>query len=233
MRQQRQSLKNAAVILFSAGLTVGLTGCGSGFKAGTASDNVSAAAVKANIDDQMNKAQQATKDAQLAIADAQVAIASISDKNGNIKVGLFSKATSETQTQGLLSPLLDRLQPVFDKVYAKGLLVKQRFDSARISLADAISKLDKNNPAQAAQIQTVMDEMAQIDQLELQFQTSMHTLASRLNYAMNAIDKLVSAATSLIPIPIVGWIAGMAIDYFIVDDVKTMIQNFQLKLMSI
>lgn len=226
-------VNKTTLALFTFGAVISTVGCGQGFKSGGGADSSVGSASAPNISDQMAKASQANKDAQTAIADAQAAIASISDANGNIKLNLFAKSTAQVQTQGLLSPLLAKLQPTFDLVYGKALLVKQQFDSARNQLAAVAAKLDKNNPAQAATLQMIMDQLAQIDNMDAQFKVSMQRLVMNLNYALNAIDKGVNMATSAIPIPFVGFIAGMAIDYLLVDDVKVMIQTFQMKLLSL
>ncbi len=205
-------------------LVIVAIGCGQGMKS---TGGAYTAATAANVDEQMNKAAKASADAQTAMSDAMLAISTILSSNGSINGGLFSLG------QGPLAPLIDKIQPVFDKVYDKALMVKKQFETARAALADAVAKLNPNDPAQAATIAQIMEQMKQIDGLELKFEDTMHSLATKLNLAMTGIDQLVNMATSLIPIPGLNWIVGMAIDYLLVNDVKTMIQNFQMKLLAL
>lgn len=215
-------------------------GCGQGFKAGnngtndTTTESVKQPTV-VDISEQLSKATEATKEAETAMADARVAIASISDAKGNIKINLFGRSSKSTdvQAQGLLKPLLAKLQPTFDRVYNKAVMVRDSFARARVMLITAMAKLDKSVPLQAEQIELIMQQVAQIDKLEMQFKNSMHTLATKLNLALNGLDKLVSMATSLIPIPFAGLAAGFVIDLLLVSDIREFIQTFQLKLLSI
>jgi hypothetical protein len=213
-------------------LTLSSIGCGQSFRStGSGAMSTGSQATNADVSDQLAKANQAAKDAQVAMADAQAAIASISDANGNINVGLFTKSTAQTTTQGLLAPLIAKLQPVFDCVYNKALVVKQQFDSARASLAAALAKLNPGDATQASQIAQINAQMAQIDTMEQQFANSMHLLAGKLDLATTALDKIISGATSFIPG--FGWLAGMAIDMLVMSDVKNLISDFKMKLLSL
>ncbi len=207
-------------------------GCGQGFKTSSGASNKTAAQAVANVDNQMAKADQAAKDAALAMADADAAISKITDKDGNININLFTKSTTTgTQTSGILAPLVAKLQPLFDSVFDKVNAVKVQFDAARAALADALGKLNPNDPAQAAMIATVQTQMAHIDALEAQFRDKIHMLAGKLSLAITGLDKIVSGVTSFIPG--FGWLASWALDMFVMDDVKNLILNLQAKLMAL
>ena len=183
-------------------------------------------------DDQMAKAEQAAKDAQVAIDEANVLIANITDDNGNINIGLFKKASnSGVTTQALLDPISNHLRAVFDKVYAKILLVKQQFAVARQALNDALARIDQANPANAAQVALIMAQLAKIDQLEAQFSTSMRSLASKLDLATAGLDAIIKGVTTFIP----GWgsLIGMALDFLIMGDIKALIMELKAKLMAL
>lgn len=209
-------------------LAVFAVGCGSGLKGGSNASSNGAQSV--NVDDTIARVQAATADAQKAMADANAAIASISDSNGNIKIDLFAtNGSAPVESQGLLAPLIAKLQPIFDTVYNKVLFVKQQFDSAKGMLTDALSKLPANDP----QVALLTQQLAQVTQLETQFEGQIHDLAGKLSYAITGLDQLVNMATSFIPIPGVGAIAGTLIDMFLLDDVKNLILDLQTKLLAL
>ncbi len=183
-------------------------------------------------DDQMAKAERAAKEAQLAIDEANALIAEITDDNGNINVGLFKKASSTTiTTQALLDPVTTKLRAVFDKVYQKALLVKTQFAKTRQALTDALAKIDQANPANAAQVALIMAQIAALDKIEAQYSTSMHQLASKLDLATAGLDAIIKGVTTFIP----GWgsIVGMALDFLIMGDLKTLIAELKTKLMAL
>jgi hypothetical protein len=210
---------------------VSTVGCGQGFRATSVGSNTAASAGTVDISEQLAKAEDARKQAQAAMADAKAAIDQISDDQGNINIGLFQ--TSETQTQGLLSPIIDKLNGVFDKLFAKIDFVKQQFTTARAALTAALAQLNQANPLQAAQIQQIMAEMSQIDAMEAQFQSSMHLLADKLDLASAALDKLINSATSFIPVPGLSIVAGVLIDMFVMSDVKNLIASLKARLLAV
>lgn len=183
-------------------------------------------------DDQFAKAEQAAKDAQAAIDEANALIAEITDENGNINIGLFKKpAANAVTTQALLDPIANKLRSVFDKIFAKALLVKQQFTNARTALNDALAKIDQTNPANAAQIALITAQLAALDKLEAQYSASMRTLASRLDLAVAGLDAIIKGVTTFIP----GWgsIVGMALDFLVMGDLKALILELKTKLMAL
>ena len=205
-------------------------GCGQGFKSAGAGESGALAIASAN--DAMAKAEEANQQALAAMSEADAALKSISDANGNINIGLFSKSSSSSVTsQGLLSPIIDKLRATFNTVFDKVALVKAKFTEARAKLNEALANLDASNPAQAALIAQIKSQLAGIDGLEAQFSAKMHSLASKLDIATTALDKLVSGVTSFIPG--FGFIADMLLDYFVMDDVKAFLMEIKMKLMSL
>ncbi len=183
-------------------------------------------------DDQMAKAERAAKDAQAAIDEANALIANITDDNGNINVGLFKKAAANgATTQALLDPISNQLRAAFDKIYAKVLLVKTQFGKARQALNDALAKIDQANPANSAQVALIMAQLAALDKLEAQFSTSMHSLASKLDLATAGLDAIIKGVTTFIPG--FGSIIGMALDFLVMGDLKTLIAELKTKLMAL
>lgn len=225
------SLSLAAVFAVSS------IGCGQGFK--TSSANQSKAtetgglSVTPDISASLKKAEEAAASAQTAMVDANNALKEIQDENGNINLGLFIRpqTSSKVEVQSLLSPVIDKLKAVFDTVFAKVALVKQKFADARRLLADAMAKLDLNDPAQAKIADEIKKQLANIDALEAKFTDAMRMLASKLDLAMVGLDKIITGVTSSIP----GWgsIVGLAIDYLFMSDVKALIQDLKARLLAL
>jgi hypothetical protein len=218
-------------------LCAGLVGCGQGFR-GTSSGSASLGSSGTNqpaavdIDKELQKAEEASIQAQEAMAEADKAIAEITDDKGNINVSLFSKTkTSEVQSQFLLKGVMAKLTGVFDKVFARVQVVKSKFDAARNALVAALEKLDGTNPAQAALVAEIRAKLVAIDAMEGQFRNAMHMLAGKLDLAMTGIDRLVSGATSFIPG--FGWVANLALDYFVMSDVKNLVAELKARLLAL
>lgn len=210
-------------------LAAGLMGCGQGFKSGNVA---SSAKQDANIDIELAKAEQANADAQTAMNEATLALNAIQDENGKINLKLFLKGPAgEVQTEGLLSPVVDKLRLTFDKVFAKVDLVKEKFAAARAALMAALAKLDHTNPAQAAMIDQIMTQMGKIDAMENQFRVGMVSLAGKLDLAVTSLDKIVSGLTSFIP----GWglVVNFAIDFFVMSDIKDFIMEIKMRLLTL
>ncbi len=211
-------------------MAISAIGCGQGFKTGNKSASNGVQAV--DVSDQLAKAQAAAKAAEVAMTEADAAVAQMTDKNGNINVSLFTKSsTNSVQTQGLLAPLLAKLQPIFDKVLSKVTVVEAQFTTARGLLADALGKLNPNDPVQAQLIQKIKDQMAQIDLMEQKFKDGIHMLASKLTLVIVGLDNIVNKVTAFIPG--FGWLASLALDMLVMQDVKDIILAFQQKLMMV
>lgn len=214
--------------LLVAVLAVCAVGCGNGFRSGGSfSDNAAERAQQ--VDDTLDKVQTATVDAQKAMDEANAAIASISDSNGNIKINLFASNGSTVQSQGLLAPIIAKLKPVFDKVFEKVSFVKAQFDNAKNMLNAALAKLNPNDPS----VIKLKEALAKVESLEEAFRTQVHMVAGKLTLALSGLDRLVSLATSFIPIPGLGMIAGTLIDMFVLDDVRNLVLDLQMKLLAI
>ncbi len=223
MITSKKYISACLAVIFS----VSSIGCGQGFRSTSTSGDVTAA--QATVNDELAKAQEATKIAEDAMAEAQAAIAEITDSNGEIKVQLFQSGSA--QSKSLLSPIIDKLNGVFDQLFAKVDMVKARFAEARLKLADVVGKLDPNDPSQAALISEINSQLARIDALEARFRTMIHGLAGKLDIATAALDRVLSGATSLIP----GWglIVSLALDYFVMGEVKAFIAQLKTRLLSI
>lgn len=207
-------------------LTAATVGCGQGFKAQSGSNTA------AEINDSIQKAEEASRLAEQAMADAHAILKEITDENGNINVGLFTKSkTSEVETQFILNGVTAKLREVFDKVFAKVAVVKEQFALARQKLTEALAKLDQNNPAHSAQIQELMAQIARIGALETQFSAQMHSLASKLDLAISGLNGIITGVTSWIP----GWgsLVGLALDFFVMSDLKALIMELKAKLMAL
>lgn len=220
---------NLINVTILAGLATATIGCGQGFQTLNAGQNSALRA--AEVSTAVKQAEAASNNAQLAIIEANEILKEIQDENGNIKINLFTKSsTSEVQAKFLLNGVIAKLQEVFDRVFEKVATVKAQFNQARQTLADALAKLDTSNPAQAAMIAQLQAELSKLDALETRFSTSMHSLATKLDLAVLALDKVITGATSFIP----GWgsLVGLAIDYFLMSDVKALIMELKTKLLA-
>ena len=213
-----------AVVAFT-----GVIGCGQGFKGASHNGGITAA----DISNELAKAEEANKMALAAMDEANQALAEITDEKGNINVSLFSRTgtSGDVQTQFLLNGLIDKLRGVFDKVFASVEMVKAKFNEARGKLMEAVAKLDPNDPAQAALIAEINKRVIQIDGMEAKFSNAMHMLAGKLDLAIIGLDKIVSGVTSFIPG--FGWLANMALDYFVMGDVKALINELKLRLLAL
>ena len=216
-------------------MVVGTVGCGQGFQTGSsqATDVLEKENTPVNVDQEIANAQKASADAQSAITEAQAVIQEITDSKGNINLNLFKKA-SKAETTTAASPLTgltSKLRGVFDKVFDKVAVVRVNYDNARKNLADALAKLDRNDPVQAEMVNRILSEMAKIDVLEKQFLASIKGLASKLDLAITGLDKLVSGITSFIPG--FGWVVNYLLDWLVIDDVKTLILELKYKLMNL
>ncbi len=233
--------KNMKFILLGSVLVMGLTGCGQGYKTNTSSLNQKSSSPqgsetlgdtgKSDSTEAIQQAQKAAVSAEQAMADAQAAVKSITDENGKIKLSLFtSKDGDSTQAQGLLAPIVNKLRAAFDKVFSKVELAKAQFNQARGQLADVLARLDQANPNHSAQIQELMAQIARLDVLEGQLSARMHSLASKMDLVLVGIQTLVATATSAIPG--FGMIAGLLIDMYLLDDVKALIAEIKMRLLS-
>jgi hypothetical protein len=226
MNKQMNILTGSVIAIMAAGLM----GCGQGFKStGSSSDS----AKSVNIDNELQKAEAANNEAQQAMAEAAEALKAIQDSSGNINLGLFLKAgsSSNVQTSGLLSPVIDKLRATFDTVFSKVDDVKAKFADARQALLVALSRLDHNNPAQAYMIDQIMNQLKRIDAMEQQFRVQLQTLTGKLDEAVAALHKVISGATSFIP----GWgfVVDFAIDYFVMSDIENFINEIKMRLLAI
>lgn len=226
-----------AVVLATLFATSGI-GCGKGMRSAApvvAEKTSEQSDGSFDISEQLNKAEEASKEAQKAMAEAEVVLAEIMDENGNVRINLFASTSvdSQTRTVGLLSPLLDKLNGVFDRVFEKVDFVKTQFANARMLLIQAMAKLDPNNAAHLSAIQAIKDQLNKIDGLERAFASSMHGLASKLDLATSALDKLINLGTSFIPVPGLGAVAGILIDLFLTGEVKDYISTVKLRLLQI
>lgn len=222
----KQSMTLGGLVLLMAVATIG---CGQGFRGVS---NASDAVAIASANDAMNKAEEANQEAIQAMADADEALKSIQDENGNINVNLFKKSSSTSvASAGLLAPVVNKLRTAFDKVFAKVEMVKEKFTLARAKLDEALSKLSATDPAQAALIAQIRQQIAAINGLEAQFSSKMHSLASKLDLVTGALDKVISGATSFIPG--FGFLANMLLDHFVMADVKDFILEIKTRLLAL
>ena len=229
MTKQMNIITGSVLVLFAAGTI----GCGqSGFQSlgsSSASGNQAAA-----VNTELTKAEEASAQAQAAIDEANLALKDITDSKGNINLNLFKKSSStstEVTSQGLLTPIIDKLRPRFEQLFSKVTIVKQKFTDARQALLSALSKIDQSNPASAALVANIMAQLAKVDAMEKAFSTTMPLLAGKLDLAISGLDKLVSGATSFIPG--FGWIANMALDFLVMSDVKDFIYEIKMRLMAL
>lgn len=233
--QNNMITKLTAVIAIAMAMST--VGCGSGFQAGGAGNGGQDLGAKTStpvsVEEEMAKAEQASVDAQDAIAEAQALIKQITDDKGNINLNLFKKsAKSETATAASPIPgLTEKLRTVFDKVFGKVTDVRTKFNDARKNLADALAKLDRNDPVQAEMINKILGELAKVDVMEQQFLSQIKSLASKLDLAITGLDKLVGGITNFIPG--FGWVAKYLLDWLVIDDVKMLIMELKYRLMNL
>lgn len=220
-------ITGSVLVVFAASLV----GCSQGFESQGKITTNGAQAV--DISSEMSKAEQANQAALSAITDANNALKDITDANGNINVGLFSKssASADVTSQGLLTGIIEKLRPKFEQLFSKVTAVKAKFTEARALLAAAMAKLDQSNPAHAIMIQEIMGQLAKIDAMERTFSASMQQLAGKLDLAIVGLERIVSGATSFIPG--FGWLANLALDYFVMGDIKNFIYEVKMRLMAL
>ncbi|MGE0529070.1 MAG: hypothetical protein AB7G93_03165 [Bdellovibrionales bacterium] len=207
-----------------------VVGCGQGFRGQAEFAQIETK----SIDDQLAKAEEAKLLAEKAIDEAHAAVSEITDENGNIKVGLFSSgsgSSSTTRSKLFFNGLIEKLRSVFDTVFARAEEVKEHFELARDKLEEAMDLLDKNDPEQAERIEQIKDKLAYIDELELEFSESMHKLSDKLGVAVSGLEKIISGVTSFIPGW--GWLVNLALDYLVMNEVKDLVLDLRVKLLSL
>lgn len=207
-------------------------GCGKGFQSGQlAESSIEKTEVGVNVDDQLSKAEKASEAAQEAMNVAQAAVGKMVNKQGHIKLGMSGANAGKIKIDGAMIPIVDHLRPLLDEAFAKFVVVQEKYHEARLSLADAIGKLDANDPAQAKLIAKIEEQLAKLDQMEEKFRQGVQRLAQRLDLVEVALDRMVDSAKSLIPG--YGWVIGMVLDGLVVSDIKALILEFQGKLLAL
>ena len=224
--------KKILVIALATFMSFTSIGCGNSFKSigqGDAALKLSAVAA------QVEKAQKASLDAQRAIQEANAAISEIMDSNGQIRMSLFSTTAdvARTRTAGIIAPLLARLNPVFDRLFARITSVKVQFATARASLMEALNTLNAADPSQIVRIEEIKAELAKIDALEMSFRQQMHQLGGRLDLAVTGLERLINLGTSFIPVPGAGAVAGILIDLLVTSDVRDMVAAVRFRLQAV
>lgn len=221
----KRNLVTGSLVAFIAATS--LVGCGQSMQSANSQKASSAQEVDVSAD--LKAAEEATNDAMAAMADADEAMKSLQDENGNINLGLFKSGGA--QSQGLLTPILDKLRPTFDKVFEKILVVKAKFQEARAKLVEALTKLDPNIPAQAAMIEQIKKALAQIDAMEQQFRVQLVNLTGKMDQAVDALTKIISRVTNFIPGW--GWIVDLVLDFTVMSDVRDFINEIKMKLLTL
>lgn len=220
-------MKTIRAITGSVGILccVSLIGCGQGLKSSGSSQG-SQSIDTSSVNTQINQAAQAANDASSALQNVTTAINQISDAQGNINIGMFLMGSDNP-----LNALIAQLQTYFDQFYTKAQAVESSLDSARTQIQQAIAQLNPNDPAQATEIQQLNAELAQVNSLDQQFSNAMHSLATKLGTAMTGLDNLINGVTASIP----GWgaIVGLAVDWLVMDNVRTLFQDMENKLNSL
>jgi len=210
-------------------IAIGVVGCGQGFKS-------MGEGGKVDVTAELKKAEEASVEAQEAMVEAQAVVRQISDDKGNINVRLFQQAStsdvdSKVSAQGIIMPLLDKLRPIFDRLFTKITTVKGQFAAARAKLTEALAKLSQSNPQHAETIRQIMEQMSRIDAMEAQFRSQMHSLASKLDIATRGLDRLINGLVSFIPG--FGFLVGLALDFLVMSDVRDFIDEIKLRLLTV
>ncbi|MCB0411836.1 MAG: hypothetical protein KDD22_04880 [Bdellovibrionales bacterium] len=135
----------------------------------------------------------ATEDAELAIQEAQAALDQILDENGNVKILSDSVDVGQAHAQLFVS---GKLEEALGKV--KLLLdgIPKAFEVARNKLADAIAKLDANNPAHQALLSQAMLLMSKIDQMEAHVKSLKAVLVKKLNVVIKQLNQVIKKMQS-------------------------------------
>lgn len=220
-------MKRALVVVFAlAGI-----GCGQGFQTASSlgKNSTESTTSKANV--AVQKAADASSSAQFTMVEAVQFLAQLQDANGNINIDLFN-GSSPLPGKPILSDVIGKIRSAFDQVFAKVAFVKSQFGEARLLLVDAIAKLDANDPHQAAVIEELKKQLVVLDDLEAKFSDQMQFLASKLDQASAGLDQLLARATGAIP-GVGGIIVGIAVDYFVMNDVRALITELKGKLLAV
>ena len=228
--------KISMMIFFS----VSAVGCGQGMTSNNPSPNATGSngaagggtVSNADVEAVIQKAAQANQEAANALIEAERVLASIQDANGDIKLSFFqANQAPAVQAKGVMSPIIDKIRPTFDKIIAQVKLVKGKFNEARQLLVSALSRLDHRDPSQAYLINEITKQMAAIDKMEARFRASMLTVTKKLDKAVDQLDKLVSGVSSAIP----GWgiIIGIGLDYFVMGEIREYIEEVKFELLSL
>ncbi len=128
----------------------------------------------------------ANQSAEDSIAEAEAAIESIMDENGNIK--MQSQSSDKVQAQLFIS---SKIADALDKVKLALDKVPEAFKLARTKLADAIAKLDANNPSHQVLIAKSMKLMEQIDKMEAHVNSLKKVLRQKINLVIQKLDVVI------------------------------------------
>lgn len=224
---RRWNLVSANLMAVMAFATIG---CGEAFRAYTPSQNSSAEQSQKAASVAVEKAQQASLDAQTVMQEAQVTLRGLQDANGNIKLDLFMQPGLNPGSAGL-GALTAKIREVFDQVFEKVADVRARYTEARLRLSDFAAKLDPNNPAEAELLAQLQKQLEQVDALEAKFLDGVQQLAGKLDLLTQALDNITNRVTLALP----GWgsLVGLALDYFVMSDVKSLILELKAKLLAL
>lgn len=228
MKKQLNVISGSLLVL----MATSLIGCGQSMQSASSGANGSnSGQAAADISKEMEVAEKANQDAQAAMAQAQAVLASIQDSNGNIRVDLFQSGSSGVSSKSILTPIIDKLRTAFNKVFAKVEVVKAKFNEARQALVVASSRLDANDPSQAALLAQITKQMAAIDSMEAKFRTSMASLAGKLDLVTAAFERILSGVTNFIPG--LGWIINLGLDFLVMGEVRDFVAEIKMKLLSL
>lgn len=226
MKHSLNYMASGLVVLFAA---TGI-GCGQGFQSSSGGQN-SAASATSNANVAVQKAADASASAQTTMTDAILILSQLQDGSGNINIELFNGSTP-LPGKPILSEVIGKIRAAFDQVFAKVAFVKAQFAEARRLIADSIAKLDANDPHQAILIDELKQQLVLVDNLEAKFSEQFHLVAGKLDQASAGLDKLLARATGAIP-GVGGIIVGIAVDYFVMNDVRALITELKGKLLAV
>lgn len=169
-----------------------------------------------NIEEIELEALTAEQEAEQAFAEAQAELGKLLNSDGSLKIDIFNSQSSQVNAQLIEKPL----ERVLDKVLEVVERADTVIDQVRTRIEDVKSRLDPNNPAEAAAIARLDELLARYDALMVRLDDFLQDIMGKVTTVIDRLDQYLG---SLNPI----------LQFFImmeVNKVKAVIENFQTEL---
>lgn len=224
-----------------------MTACsGAGNSAGSSgTESAKAATQQINID----QIRQNVTKAESSLTNAQTALGTIFNSDGSFNWGIFlggvdfsqlgagtqtclqnAFPTQNVATLVLFAPneIATALKCILDDVVSVAGIAQTDMANALNILNTALAQV----PAGSSDAVAIQAMVSEIQSLQVEYSTTMSLVSTQVGLAVTFLNTLPSMATSLIPVPILSMLGGMAVQMF-VQPIVTEIITFQNQLKAL